>query len=127
MRARPWLGIAMFALLGCTATPLRQPETCFAGEAASLPKYDRETMTGLEVLRREEPTGPPDLLRRRPLAAEVEAIIGADGVVQDVCRIGGDPQWAHALMESVRKWQFKPAMRDGQPIAVRFRVTLTIR
>jgi protein TonB len=34
---------------------------------------------------------------------------------------------SYATLEAVRKWRFKPAMRDGQPIEVRFALTVNYK
>jgi TonB family protein len=58
----------------------------------------------------------------------VQAVIGADGLVSDVvvlsCSrpgIGFEEQAAAA----VRQWRYKPATRNGRPVAVYFSIYVT--
>jgi protein TonB len=46
----------------------------------------------------------------------VRALIAADGHVKDTQAIPSIPILDAAAQAAVRKWTFKPAMRDGKPV-----------
>ena len=49
--------------------------------------------------------------------------VGADGGVIDVQmrESSGSPSLDRSAMQAVRKWRFRPAMVDGQPVAEWYR------
>lgn len=59
--------------------------------------------------------------------AVVEAIIDTDGTVLAVRRLKGDPRWAAEVVRAVRRWKFEPALCDGEPLRVSFKMTSRIR
>jgi TonB family protein len=69
----------------------------------------------------------PDAARRARIQGSVtmEALIGADGKVQEVTPIGGSPQLADAATAAVRQWRYKPYVVDGRKVAVRTQVSVT--
>jgi TonB family protein len=48
----------------------------------------------------------------------VQALVGEDGTVKDALVVSGHPVFRDDALEAVWQWQFKPASRDGRPIAV---------
>ena len=48
----------------------------------------------------------------------LEAVIGADGTVQSVSVIGGDPLLVPAALESVKGWIYRPTLLNGMPVEV---------
>jgi periplasmic protein TonB len=78
-------------------------------EAAPLPSAAREF----------QPPYPPQLLRLNVEGkAVVRVLIGTDGRVKQVAIIAADdPLFADATeRQAKRRWRFKPATRDGQPV-----------
>jgi TonB family protein len=53
-------------------------------------------------------------------------VVDADGRVSDI-NIAGDTSMGigHAVVDSVRKWSFTPALMDGKPVAVLIRIRLS--
>jgi TonB family protein len=47
---------------------------------------------------------------------KVEVIIGEDGKVAEVSNAAGPEMLRRAATEAVKRWQFKPQTRDGQPV-----------
>lgn len=46
----------------------------------------------------------------------LKAVIGADGIIQDMHILSGPAILAAAAQQAVREWHFKPMLRDGQPV-----------
>jgi TonB family protein len=104
--------------------------TPLAGTAASIPGSVRPVQVSAEVaegllLDRIEPEY-PDAARRARVQGSVtmDAIIGADGKVQQVTAIGGNPQLADAAAAAVRQWRYKPYVVAGRKVAVRTKVNV---
>ncbi len=66
------------------------------------------------------PTYPREALRRgEGGTVRVTATIAADGSVErmDVAQSSGNRYLDRAALDAVRRWRFKPAMRNGQPVS----------
>jgi TonB family protein len=48
----------------------------------------------------------------------LRAIIGADGIVQNLTVVAGPPVLASAALDAVRQWTYKPHLLNGNPTAV---------
>jgi protein TonB len=74
----------------------------------------------------------PEALRRQNI--EVVAVarfrVAASGSAQvDLVEPTSDPDLNRALLESLKRWRFFPAMQDGKPIAstVDIRIPISVR
>jgi protein TonB len=74
----------------------------------------------------------PEALRRQNI--EVVAVarfrVAASGSTQvDLVEPTSDPDLNRALLESLKRWRFFPAMQDGKPIAstVDIRIPISVR
>ncbi|HEX8197097.1 MAG TPA: TonB family protein, partial [Pyrinomonadaceae bacterium] len=47
---------------------------------------------------------------------KVEVILGEDGKVAEVRNAAGPEMLRRAAMDAVKRWEFKPVTRDGQPV-----------
>jgi periplasmic protein TonB len=54
----------------------------------------------------------------------LQALIGADGVIQDLRVLSGPAILASAAREAARRWQFKPYLQNGQPVATQANITV---
>jgi protein TonB len=74
---------------------------------------------------RVEPVYPP-LARQigRSGRVELRAIIGADGTVQSLEAVGGDPLFYQSAMEAVRQWRYTPTLLNGQQVQVDTYITV---
>jgi protein TonB len=54
----------------------------------------------------------------------LEAIVGADGIIQNLKVVSGPPILASAAQQAVREWHFKPIIQNGQ--AVESKATITV-
>jgi TonB family protein len=51
----------------------------------------------------------------------LELVVGRSGDVHEATVVTGDEPFAEAARSAALRWQFEPAMRDGQPVAARIR------
>ena len=75
-------------------------------------------LTGLELMRKVDPKYPPDLIKQR-VDGEVVlyAIIRKNGTVVNIQVVHSiDSQLDRYAMEALSRWEFRPALRDGQPV-----------
>jgi protein TonB len=54
----------------------------------------------------------------------LQALIGADGVIQDLRVLSGPAILASAAREAARRWQFKPYLQNGQPVETQANITV---
>ena len=75
-------------------------------------------LTGLELVRKVDPKYPPDLIKEK-VDGEVilYAIIRKNGSVDSIQVVHSvDPQLDRYAMEALSRWEFRPALREGQPV-----------
>lgn len=54
----------------------------------------------------------------------LQAVIGADGVIQDLHVITGPAILASAAQQAVREWHFKPIVQNGQAVETKAKITV---
>jgi protein TonB len=54
----------------------------------------------------------------------LQAVIGADGSVENLRVVSGPAILATAAQQAVRQWRFKPYMQNGQPVETKTRITV---
>jgi TonB family protein len=54
----------------------------------------------------------------------LQAVIGADGVVQNLHVVSGPAILASAAQQAVREWRFKPVLQNGQAVETKARITV---
>jgi protein TonB len=71
----------------------------------------------------------PMWARQRHVEGSVvlRVLIGKDGLVQQVDVVQGDPELAHAGVEAVRQWRYKPYQLNNQAVATTKDVTLNFK
>jgi len=80
---------------------------------------------------------PPRLVSSPPLASSslaltgrmegvvvIDALVDATGKVTDMRVISGFPRLTQAAMDALRTWKYEPARLNGQPIAMRMKVSI---
>ena len=121
---------SVWFLLHCaTPQPAVQQEAGVPPQYAAVPRYEKDAgMVAPKAVRRVEPVVPGKFIGGGPrrMRATVEALINTEGRVEAVWYSTGDREWAEVVAQAVHQWQFEPATRDGQPIAVRFLVETTM-
>jgi TonB family protein len=68
----------------------------------------------------------PTSARERAMSGwvDVQFVVRTDGGVSGIAVIGAEPVgvFEQAAMDAVRKWRYRPVMRDGQPVSQRARL-----
>ena len=54
----------------------------------------------------------------------LQAVVGADGTIQDLRVVSGPAILAGAAQQAVRQWRFKPYLQNGQPVETLARITV---
>ena len=57
-------------------------------------------------------------------AVVLQALIGTDGLIQDLRILSGPSILASAAREAVRQWRFKPYLQNGQPVETEAKITV---
>jgi TonB family protein len=57
-------------------------------------------------------------------AVVLEALVGADGKIEDLRVVGGPTMLAPAAREVLRQWKFKPYLQNGQPVETQAKITI---
>ena len=75
----------------------------------------------------------PDAVQTYPLLAQqmrvqgsvvLQAIIGTDGIIQNIRVLTGPSILASAAEQAVREWRFKPILQNGQAVESKARITV---
>jgi len=122
--------IALMFVGGCASGPPLSPiDPELLAEYRALPLSGDETgIVAPKVIRRVDPKMPAEFVGSgQARSAALEAAVGADGKVLAVWYVSGDRQWARVVADALRRWEFEPATRDGEPVAVRFKMTSNFR
>ena len=101
------------------AVPAAPPPMAGPSGTASAATSSNNNATPVPISRR-APIYPREALRRGiGGTVRVQVSVAADGSVDrmEVAESSGDRFLDRAAMEAVRRWRFKPAMRNGQPVA----------
>jgi TonB family protein len=59
--------------------------------------------------------------------AVLHVIVGTNGVVKEITRVSGDPEFSRAAMDAVWQWKYRPEKLDGQPVEADILVTVSFR
>jgi len=57
-------------------------------------------------------------------AVTLQALIGRDGLIQDLKILAGPPILANAALEAVKQWHFKPHYEGTEPVETQARITV---
>jgi protein TonB len=79
-----------------------------------------------EVVSRPVRPGYPLLARQMKVQGSVilQALIGKDGIIQDLRVISGPPILATAAQTAVRQWHFKPHFQGGEAVETQAKITV---
>ena len=73
-----------------------------------------------------EPIYPPDA-RAAGIQGSVvlDAVIGKDGIIENLKVLSGPPELARSALDAVKQWTYKPYLLNGEPVAVDTTITVT--
>jgi TonB family protein len=54
----------------------------------------------------------------------LQALVSADGVIEDLHVLSGPAALASAAQEAIRQWRFKPYLQNGQPVETQANITV---
>lgn len=95
------------------------------GNPLAQPEQDLPPTTSGYVLTRVQPHYPEGARQQRIQGAVVlNALVGADGSVQELKVISGDPQLVQAATDAVRQWRFQPRRFKGQSTGFETRIRI---
>lgn len=125
--AQRWLAEAHDAGVDAGSISAINSDIKTAQDAAEAAKRAAEVVpaTALELTHYVPPEFPASA-RERAMSGwvDVQFMVLKDGTVSDIAVVEADPagQFEQSAMEAVRKWKYRPILRDGQPITQRARV-----
>ena len=95
-----------------------------AAERVAMPTNIPATSTTIQATA--TPDSYPLLSQQMKVQGSVvlQAIIGADGNIQDLRVIAGPAILTSAAQQAVRQWRFKPYMQNGQAVETKARITV---
>jgi TonB family protein len=97
---------------------------------ASLPTNaaERESLTSGMVpeLRQTIDSNLPLLAEHMRVQGSVvlQAVVGADGIIEDLRVLSGPAVLSAAAQQAVRQWRFKPVLQNGQAVETKARITV---
>lgn len=100
--------------------------TVTAGMPASAAERERLTNVSAPELRQTIDSNYPLLGQHMKVQGSVvlQAVIGADGVIENLRVLSGPAILAPAAQQAVRQWRFKPYLQNGQPVETKTRITV---
>jgi TonB family protein len=85
-------------------------------------------ITPPQLIKQATPDYPEDARQQRVQGRVVlELKIREDGHADELRAVDGNPVFYKSAMNCVKKWKFKPAMKDGNPVAVKINVEINYR
>jgi periplasmic protein TonB len=80
------------------------------------------------LVKQPQPVYPPAAMRMRiEGTVELSATISKDGNISAVKILSGDPQLAHAAVDAVKQWKYKPYLLNGEPVEIQTQVTINFK
>jgi len=106
------------------AAPAAAAVTRQAATAPSAPAAESGAISDAVLVRQVSPRYPTAAMRANQEGwVDVELTVGVDGAVSNVTVVDSQPKhvFDRSAMDAVGRWEFKPAMRNGEPMAVTLR------
>jgi protein TonB len=77
------------------------------------------------LIKKVAPVYPPQaLLTHKQGAVQLLATISKDGDISGIKLLSGETILAHAAMDAVKQWKYKPYLLDGQPMEIQTQITV---
>lgn len=118
------LGGVIGGIISASSSPAAAPTLSKPVPAVQRRRISQGVTQGLLIFRI-EPTYPPLAQQARIQGVVVmTAFIDKGGNVQRLQVVSGHPLLAHAAIEAVKQWRYKPFVLNGQPLEVETTVTV---
>ncbi len=118
-------GTSALALRMEVAAPAAQNGSDAGGANKKPERVSGGVMAG-QVLTKVNPIYPPDAKAEKIEGAVVlQAIIGRDGVVENLQVVSGPEKLRACSLDAVRQWTYKPFLLNGEPVEVETTITVT--
>jgi TonB family protein len=103
-----------------------QPLTAGSTGSSGLGCGSTESVTQAGILSQVRPIYPAKA-KKKHIEGQVllQARIGVDGIVQDLKVISGNRELTQAAIDAVRQWRYRPTLKDGTPVEVTTKITVT--
>jgi TonB family protein len=69
----------------------------------------------------------PAIRVRQPMTVRLNLTVGPDGRVQDVAMLGNAGRETSEILSTVRRWRYKPATVNGQPVSAPVTVDISFK
>ena len=104
-------------------TPASAPAS---GPAISASQRVKMSADAAHVVERTVEPSYPMLARQMKVQGSVilQALIGTDGLIQDLHVLSGPTILSSAAQEAVKQWRFKPYLQNGQPVETEAKITV---
>jgi TonB family protein len=105
--------------------PSGAPDTA-AGVTTNAAEHVQISADTAEVVSRPVKPGYPLLARQMKVQGSVilQALIGRDGLIQDLHVLSGPPILANAAQEAVKQWHFKPHYEGADAVETQAKITV---
>ena len=92
-------------------------------------EFNCDEITHPVVVEKINPKYPPEARKEKVMGMViVETVITEEGVVEDVQVLESpDDRLSAAAVEAIQQWQFEPALCDGKPVGVYYKITFNFR
>jgi TonB family protein len=89
-------------------------------------EHERLSTVSIPAVRQTIDSSYPLLGRHSRVQGSVvlQAVIGADGNIENLRVVSGPAILASAAQQAVRQWRFKPFLQNGQPVETKTRITV---
>ena len=80
------------------------------------------------AIKKTQPSYPANALRMGiEGSVQLMATISKKGDISAVKVLSGDPSLAHAAVDAVKQWKYKPYLLDGVPVEIQTQVTVNFK
>ncbi|HUO13922.1 MAG TPA: energy transducer TonB [Verrucomicrobiae bacterium] len=106
--------------------PVSDPPDPPVSSSSNASEHVKMSANTVDVVSRPVNPGYPLLARQMKVQGSVilEALIGRDGLIQNLHVVSGPPILADAAQEAVKQWHFKPHYEGTEPVETQARITV---
>jgi protein TonB len=121
----PGSNVAKVEILG-DANPVSAITTSAASLTKNAAERERLSSESIPELRQTVDATYPLLGQHTRVQGSVvlQAVVGADGAIEDLRVLSGPAILSVAAQQAVREWRFKPYLLNGQPVETKARITV---